>query len=136
MTVLKQNTDYALRAMVHLAGSYADGVVSTKTLALEDEIAEPFAAKILQKLHKAGLITSTMGPKGGFKLSKPPEMINIKDVIEAMQGPVRVNRCSAGLDQCPRRRCCPVTGIVDRLDQQLNISMKKITLKDILREAK
>jgi Rrf2 family protein len=72
MNVLRQNTDYALRVMVNLAGSYDRQLVPARLLADQEDISYQFASKILQQLHSAGLVDSRMGPKGGFSLSKPP----------------------------------------------------------------
>ena len=67
MNIFRQNTDYAIRVMLHLAAMHdKTQTVSVKTLSVAEKISEPFAAKIMQKLARAGLVESVMGVKGGF----------------------------------------------------------------------
>ena len=131
MSLLRQNTDYALRVMVHLAHSDVNGCISARTLAKEQEISYQFACKILQQLHEAKLVDSTMGPKGGYQLSRPSTEITMRQVIEAVQGPVDLNRCMKGLSSCPRQPSCPVTEKLAILQGQIENYLEQITLNQL-----
>jgi Rrf2 family iron-sulfur cluster assembly transcriptional regulator len=132
LSLLRQNTDYALRVMVHLAHNETnDSCISARTLAKEQDISYQFACKILQQLHEAKLVESTMGPKGGYRLSRPAEEITMRDVIEAVQGPVDLNRCLKGLDTCPRQPICPVTEKLAVLQGQIEDYLEQITLAQL-----
>ncbi|MCJ7728934.1 MAG: Rrf2 family transcriptional regulator [Sedimentisphaerales bacterium] len=72
MDIIRRNTDYALRATVELAGRFGREPVATKELARQQHIPYQLACKLLQRLHNAGIVRSTMGPAGGFKLNKDP----------------------------------------------------------------
>ena len=137
MNILKQNSDYALRIMANLAVHY-DGktVISTGTLASEEDVSPQFAAKILQKLAKAGLITSTMGPTGGFKLAKKTNQISLYNIIEAMQGPIAVNKCSPGLRNCPKQPTCPIADVLIDIEGDIKSRFDGINLSDILERIK
>ena len=128
MSLLRQNTDYALRVMVHLAHSETNGCISARTLSKEQEISYQFACKILQQLHEAKLVESTMGPKGGYRLSRSAAEITMRHVIEAVQGPVDLNRCMKGLATCPRQPICPVTEKLAVLQGQIENYLEGITL--------
>ena len=132
MNLLKQNTDYALRVMLNLAGRFGQPAVPTKILAESEGISNQFTAKILQKLHNAGLLESTMGPKGGFELSRVPEKITLREIVEAVQGPVTVNKCSIAINTCPRKSKCPIAETVDALDTKIGTWLEKVTLKSLL----
>jgi Rrf2 family protein len=132
MNILRQNSDYALRAMVNLAERCDGEVVSTRQLSREEDIAYPFAAKILQKLAAAGLVTSTMGPHGGFSLSRRPEDINLLEVVKAVQGDVAVNTCFMPGHTCPRRPKCPISRKIAGLQEQIETYLRENTLADVV----
>jgi Rrf2 family protein len=131
MSLLRQNTDYALRVMVHLAHDQTNGCISARTLAQEQEISYQFACKILQQLHEAKLVDSTMGPKGGYRISRPAEKITMNQVIEAVQGPIDLNRCMKGLMTCPRQSRCPVAEKLSTLQSHIGNYLEGITLAEL-----
>jgi len=132
MDVIRRNTDYALRAMVNLARKYEKGATSTRQVAVEEDIPYQLACKLLQKLHKAKLVKSCMGPKGGFRLSRKPSDINVQQVIEAIQGPIRLNRCLLGRPSCPRQNNCSINKKLKELQEHIDGYLCSITLDDLL----
>ncbi len=135
MNVLRQNTDYALRLLVNLADRFNGKPAATNQLAQAEDISPQFAAKILQKLQKAHLVASVMGPQGGFVLARRPAKINLLQAIQAVQGMVAFNRCSPGAEGCRRKKYCPIAPVVDRMQNQINDSLASITLQDLLDNA-
>jgi len=133
MDILRRNTDYALRAMVNLAGHYNQEPVSTRYIAQAEDISYELACKLMQKLHNAGLVKSSMGPNGGFALSRKPDKINMLEIIEAIQGPLSLNRCLLGLDVCPRQKDCPITVELAKLQEYIGKYLRGITLDELLR---
>ncbi|MHC4616635.1 MAG: RrF2 family transcriptional regulator [Planctomycetota bacterium] len=132
MNILRQNTDYALRVMVNLAKNHSNDAVSARLLAEQEDISYHFACKILQQLHNAKLVESRMGPKGGFSLSRPPGKIELLRVVEAIQGPVRMNKCLLGTNTCPRRPKCAVSGKLAELQEYIDSYLRGITLAEFL----
>lgn len=133
MDILRRNTDYALRLAVNLAGRYGDGWVSTRALSDEEDVSYQLACKLMQKLHKEGLVESDMGPKGGFRLARPPEHVPILDVIAAIQGPLRLNRCLLGDGFCERQETCPIRAQIGRLQEQMDEYLGAVTLAELVR---
>ena len=88
MDILRRNTDYALRIMVDLAMHWGQESISTRAVSNDMDVPYQLACKLMQKLHKAKLVKSLRGPKGGFRLSKNPSMTNLLKIIETIQGPV------------------------------------------------
>ncbi|MBN1256882.1 MAG: Rrf2 family transcriptional regulator [Planctomycetes bacterium] len=132
MEIIRRNTDYALRLMVHLAVARDEGYISSRILAEEEDVSHQLTCKLLQKLHDAGLVLSSMGSKGGFKLKKSPAKIKLTDVIDSIQGPILINRCLLRNDACPRQKHCPITTKLGRIQKTVTQSLDSITLGDLL----
>jgi Rrf2 family protein len=134
MDILRRNTDYALRLMVNLARHHGNGALSTRVLADEEAVSYQLACKLMQQLHGAKLVESRMGPKGGFRLRREPGRINILEVIEAIQGPVRLNRCLLSAASCPRRDRCSVRVKIAELQDRMERYLGGITLDELVQE--
>lgn len=82
-------TDYALRAALEVAAR-----IERSTPATRDEVSEAqniprrYLATILNDLRRAGLVTASRGPEGGYRLARTPELISLADVIRAVDGPL------------------------------------------------
>jgi len=105
--------------MVHLARHRENGSVATRRLAAEEGVSYQLACKLMQRLHNAGLVESSM--------------INLAQVIEAIQGPLTVNRCVLGVDACPRQKSCPVSRKMIELQKHLDKYLQSITLAELVR---
>ncbi|MCK5174365.1 MAG: Rrf2 family transcriptional regulator [Planctomycetes bacterium] len=128
MDIVRRNTDYALRAMIHLARNFGTTAVSTRSIADSEDISYQLACKLMQRLNSAGLVKSSMGPKGGFALSRNPRKINLLEIIVAVQGPVSVNRCLAEGMGCDRQPDCPISGTLEELQDYIENFLTKTTL--------
>jgi len=134
MDLIRRDTDYAFRLLAQLAAAYSgDSALSARLLAKDNGVSYTLACKILQKLAAAGIVTSTMGPKGGFRLAKNPEKIAFKQVVEAVQGPVSVNRCLTGGFKCPLKNKCPAHPKLGELQAHINDYLKGLTLQEFVR---
>jgi Rrf2 family transcriptional regulator, iron-sulfur cluster assembly transcription factor len=105
---LTRAADYATRVMVHLAGLPPGSRASLPELAAAVEVPDHFLSKVLQALGRNGLIQSQRGASGGFVLSADPERISLLDVVEAIEGPIRLNLCLGPGEGCTRISRCPV----------------------------
>lgn len=134
MDVIRRDTDYALRLAAQLAQGFAVGLpLSARALAKDNHVSYAHACKLLQKLAAAGLVTSTMGPKGGFVLAHKPETITFGQVIEAVQGPVSVIRCLMGNFNCPMKGDCPVSSKLGVMQQQITDFLSDVTLAEFVK---
>ena len=134
MDVLRRNTDYALRAMVYLSGCYDKKLVTARELSNQGHFSYQLGRKILQKLHKAGLVESIMGSKGGFRLSRRPAEINLYDIIRVLQDGIRLNKCLLGGDGCEFSPDCEVNTKLSCLQMYIEGYLGGITLQELFRE--
>ena len=132
MDIVRRNTDYALRAMVHLARNYDQGHVSSRIVSKQENIPYQLACKLMQKLSNAGLVTSCMGPKGGFGLSREPSKINLLEIIETIQNPISLNRCMLSKDICPQQKHCAVRPKLVELQEYIGGYLGNITLAELV----
>jgi Rrf2 family iron-sulfur cluster assembly transcriptional regulator len=133
MDIIRRNTDYALRAMVNLAELFEGGALSTRSIADRGEFSYQLACKLMQKLHKVKLVKSSMGPNGGFSLSRRPSMITLLEIIEAIQGPIKLNRCLFSPDLCPRQKRCTISAKLAELQKSIDKHLSSVTLEKLCR---
>lgn len=105
---ISRRTDYGVRVILDLATLRDGERASTHEIADRQQIPNPFLAKIISQLSLSGLVTTYRGAGGGVRLALPPSEITLLHVIEALDGPVRLNRCLIQPSACPRNNHCPV----------------------------
>jgi Rrf2 family protein len=134
MDVVRRNTDYAARLMVHLAKHYGNGPISTRAASAQEHVPYQLACKLMQKLNNAKLVESCMGPKGGFVLGKEPSKISLLEVVEVIQGPINMNRCLLGEKTCPQQITCTVRNKLANLQKNINNGLAAITFDELTRK--
>jgi Rrf2 family protein len=104
---LTRGADYGVRVMVHLAALPWHRRVSLQALAESTGAPESFLSKVLQSLARAELINSRRGQLGGFEISARGRESSMREVIEAIDGPMSLNVCLTEKGRCPRQTWCP-----------------------------
>jgi len=81
-------TEYACIAMLELADSYqSNEPIRIRAIAERHDIPQRFLVQILLQLKGAGLVASTRGAAGGYQLTRAPEEITLREVVEIIEGP-------------------------------------------------
>jgi Rrf2 family protein len=119
--------------MVNLASHFNGEFFSARQLAGERNVPYQLCCKILQKLHKAGLVKSNMGQKGGFALSREPSQITLMEIIIALQGGIRLNKCLFDGGGCEFESECEINTKLTCLQLYIDGYLGGITLEEILR---
>jgi Rrf2 family protein len=104
---LTRAADYAVRVMIHMAGLPPGTRTSRTDLATAAGCPDQFLSKVLQDLTRAGLVVSHRGNTGGFELAALHKGATVLEVVEAVEGPVRLNVCLAHDHACERQQWCP-----------------------------
>ena len=132
MLRISKLTDYGTVLLAHLATNQAS-VCSATDVAGATGIAPPTVSKLLKSLARAGLVTSTRGANGGYRLARPPQQITAADVIDALEGPVSITECSASDGDCEHEGVCSVGGAWQRINVAIRQALKDVTLNDLVR---
>ena len=125
-------TDYATAVMTCLA-SAGDGVTSAQALSERARLELPTVSKLLKQLAQAGLVASTRGINGGYRLARPPERITIADIVTAMEGPIGMTECSAHAGLCDHEPHCGVRVNWQRINQAIAQALAGVTLADMVK---
>ncbi len=137
MDVLRRNTDYGLRMMAVLAEHFNNGrLISARQLAGDGHFSYQLGCKLLQKLHRAELVKSGMGPKGGFALGREPSKITLMEIITVLQGEIRLNRCLLDGEGCEFASDCEINTKLSCLQLYIDGYLDGITLAEIARAKK
>ena len=132
MEVFRRHTDYALRAALCLAGATNPGHLSVRQISKKTEIPYPITCKLMQKLSRAGLAEGILGLHGGYALTRPPREISVLDIIHAVQGPLRLNKCIKPKKPCSRQTDCPVHTLLVNVQNDMDNRLQKTSLGDLL----
>jgi Rrf2 family protein len=126
-------SEYALRALVEMAGYNDHQPVGVKEIALRQGIPERFLEQQITVLRKAGIIKSQRGAQGGVSLARSPEDITVFEVIEALEGPLTEVSCTSngGIAECTRNSKCAVQDLWCQLGSAVESVLKGITLKGL-----
>lgn len=104
-------SDYAVRVMIHLAALPQSSTVRQSELSRETDVSGHFLSKVLQQLVRSRLIRSQRGAGGGYSLAVPAESVSLLDVVEAIEGPLRLNQCIGEGQSCERKTWCPAHAV-------------------------
>ena len=132
MLRISKLTDYGTVLLAHLATHQAS-VLSAADIAAATGIALPTASKLLKSLARAGLVSSTRGANGGYRLSRPPQDITAAAVIDALEGPVSITECSATDGDCEHESVCSVGNAWQRINVAIRRALEDVTLNDLVR---
>jgi Rrf2 family protein len=88
-----RRTDYAIRALIHLADTDVSPVPAA-AIGEAMKIPTGFLQQVLRELQQAGLVTSRPGPSGGYGLAHPAGEITVLEIVEALEGPLRTAVCA------------------------------------------
>ena len=128
---ISRRTDYGVRVILDLATHTARERASTQEIAERQNIPSPFLAKIVSQLSLAGLVTTYRGAGGGVTLARPAAEISLLQVIEALEGPIRLNRCLTEPDACPQNGSCPVHDIWAKAQREMVHPLNYTTFDDL-----
>ena len=128
---------YALRATLALAKLEKDGgPVSINILSETENISSVFLEQIFFKLRKAGIVSSTRGPGGGFCFAQPLEKLTVKQILDAAGENLELTFCNKKHEGCERVGECMSHQVLVDMTAMVNKFFKDITLASLLEKYK
>jgi Rrf2 family protein len=129
--LVTRETDYAVRTVLYLAKE-RNRIASVTEVARAMHIPKSFLAKILQRLVKRDILTSTRGVNGGFQLAQKASEISLLSIMEAIQGPAGINLCAVNSKNCKLSATCSVHPVWVDIRKEVERRLRKQTIADLL----
>lgn len=134
MVRLSKRVEYGLIAMRDIAARPGHDLVTAKELSDRYGIPYDLLAKVLQRLSKAGLITSHQGVRGGYAMAVDPRSVQVSTIIHAIEGttPVIAACLSDGPVQCEVFDVCTIKSPLSKVQANIERAFRTMTLAEIV----
>ena len=125
---------YALRVLVDMAEHASEGYIPLKEIAQRQEISEKYLESIVKELVKQGVLAGVRGKGGGYRLCRPPEQINVGDILNYMEGTLAPVAClEQGARPCARAAECRTLDFWRGLDEAIRSYTAGYSLANLMR---
>lgn len=128
-------TEHAIRALTELVcrspAKHREGRIMVEELVAGTDLPKDFIAKIFQRLARSEILVSTKGRNGGFALAKPATEITLLEIVEALEGPMAMDKCVVGLAKCNDHMPCPQHDLYKPIRIRLKDYLRTTTLADM-----
>lgn len=124
---------YALRMMIDLAEHQGEGYVALKDIAARQDISKKYLEQIIPDMNKAGLLLTTRGFQGGYRLAREPQDYTLGEILRITEGSLAPVSClETCRNDCDRRFQCGTLPVWEGLERVVNEYLDSISLKDVL----
>ncbi|MBW4028499.1 MAG: Rrf2 family transcriptional regulator [Acidobacteria bacterium] len=137
---LRNHVEWAIHCCAILAGVPEEHYLATRDLAEFHGVPKEYLSKALQALSTAGLIESTLGPGGGYRLSKAAKEITFLDIVEAVEGKASTFVCTEIRRNNPCRpkgaresKACAVARVMWEADDAWRAKLRSVRLSDLIK---
>jgi Rrf2 family protein len=138
---MAEGVEWAVHSCLLLAWSGQDTVPAAR-LARYYQLPAAYLNKQLQALSRAGVLSSLPGPRGGFRLARPPERITLMDIVSAIEGPAEAFRCTEIRERGPLMgpgerypAPCSIATAMRRAEMAWRRTLAEQTLADVMAAA-
>lgn len=128
--------EHAIRALAYLASRPAGNLCLVDEIAEAEDLPRPFTSKILRDLVRAGLLTSSRGPGGGYALARDPEDVSLLEIQQIIDGAGHLDRCVVGLAACNEFAPCPLHDEFKPLREKIRTYLSGTTLEQMSKALK
>jgi Rrf2 family protein len=117
--------------MLELALNYNKGNLLLKDIAKRQDISEGYLEHLIPSLKAAGLVKSGRGPRGGYSLARPPDTINMENVVRTMEGSLYPAECVDNPGACDRINYCVTQDVWRELGDKISETLSMINFRDL-----
>jgi FeS assembly SUF system regulator len=138
MIRISKLADYAVVILAELANSQPEPrALSAMALASATHLPETTVAKIMKNLARENLLVATRGATGGYALSKAPHQISVRDIVEAIDGPIGIVDCAEeSRSECQLHDSCGMKTNWSIVNDTIRASLAHVTLADMMTQMK
>jgi Rrf2 family transcriptional regulator, iron-sulfur cluster assembly transcription factor len=119
--------------MLDMALFYNTGPVRLGSIAERQGIAVKYLEQIIIPLKKAEYVKSVRGPKGGHMLAKSPDQITVAEVVNLLEGGIKLTKCAYNPEICERSEICVTRFIWKEAADAVKERLDAITFSDLLK---
>ena len=130
MLRISKLTDYGTVILAALASAPGRRHTASE-VAERTRLGVPTVSKLLKSFHRAGIVTSERGTRGGYQLARPASLISAAAIIDAIEGPVAITECSGNHSACDFESTCRTGGAWQRINGAIRRSLGEITLAQL-----
>lgn len=120
--------------MLKLGMHYEQGPLLLKDIARLEDISEKYLSQIVIPLKNAGLINSLRGAHGGYVLARQPALINMREVVEVLEGEISLVDCVKSPASCERTALCVTRTLWAKMGQKMIQVLEALTLADLIEQ--
>ncbi len=122
---------YGLRAICYIAENQDKGFIPVSEISENLNLSENYLEQLVRMLKKDGLIRSSRGPKGGYKINNDLNNITIGQILRSLEGDMTTSECVSGKVNCDEK--CDAYDLFTKLDFLINQAIDSITLENIVK---
>ena len=130
---LSTRSRYGVRLMVFLGERYGEGPIYLNEIARGESISEKYLSQLVIPLRRADLITSVRGAYGGYMLSRPPQEISLREIVEVLEGGLDLVECVSAPDNCSRHSLCKGRKLWKELTARIASVLDSVTLHNLIK---
>jgi Rrf2 family protein len=129
---VSEAANLGLHALAVIAAS-SEPVTRTREIAARLKASAAHLAKVMMALEHAGLVTGTRGPAGGYRLNRPARQISLREIYEAIEGPMQARECLFGEPVC-KAGGCALSDYFGKLNRDVARTLEHTRLTDLVKE--
>ena len=132
MKLFRKDSNYAVRTLVYIARQNQSGPISSTHASQALGIPINFLRRIFSILIQSGILKGKEGARGGVMLGRPPSQINVWEVIQGLQGDIKICNSNHDNELCRDRDVCVMRKRIVEIEKLIVREFRKITIQTLI----